>query len=96
MKDPFTIVKRPLVTEKSIAARALNKYCFEVDLTANKIEIGNAVEQIYRVKVVKVNTLRVKGEKKRLGRYPEGKTPDWKKAVVTLQPGQRIEILEGM
>jgi large subunit ribosomal protein L23 len=48
------------------------------------------------VKVVDVNTLRVKGKTKRLGRYPEGKTADWKKAVVTLQPGQRIEILEGM
>ena len=96
MKDPFLIVKRPLVTEKSIRMGALNKYCFEVDLNANKIEIGQAVEAIYRVKVVDVNTLRVKGKSKRLGRYPEGKTPDWKKAVVTLQPGQRIEILEGM
>jgi len=96
MKDPFIIVKRPLVTEKSIRAAQFTKYCFEVDLNANKIEIGQAVEAIYKVNVVKVNTLRVKGKKKRLGRYPEGRTPDWKKAFVTLKPGQRIEILEGM
>lgn len=96
MKDPFTVVKRPLVTEKSVRQGLQNKYCFEVDLDANKIEIGEAVKAIYGVNVVKVNTLRVRGKKRRLGRYPEGKTASWKKAFVTVQPGQRIEILEGM
>ncbi|HOM72495.1 MAG TPA: 50S ribosomal protein L23 [Armatimonadota bacterium] len=96
MKDPYTIVRRPLVTEKSMTGAAENKYTFEVDPGANKIEIGVAIEKIFNVKVQKVNTLRVKGKTKRLGRYPEGKTPDMKKAIVTLAPGQRIEIFEGM
>lgn len=96
MKDPYDIVRRPLVTEKSMAGAALNKYTFEVAPDANKIEIGRAVSKIFNVKVVKVNTLTVKGKKKRLGRYPEGMTPSKKKAVVTLAPGQRIEIFEGM
>lgn len=96
MKDPYMIVKRPLVTEKSMDGVALSKYTFEVDMNANKIEIGQAVEKIFKVKVLKVNTLKVKGKKKRVGRHPEGMTPDMKKAVVTLMPGQRIEIFEGM
>ena len=73
----------------------MGKYAFEVDMNANKIEIAEAVQKIFTVDVVKVNTLRVKGKTKRMGRYPEGKTPDWKKAYVTLKPGQRIEIFEG-
>lgn len=95
-KDPYLIIKRPIVTEKSMSGGALNKYTFEVDRNSNKIEIAQAVEDIHKVKVLKVNTLTVKGKKKRLGRHPEGKTPDWKKAVVTLQSGQRIELFEGM
>ncbi len=96
MIDPYAIIKRPLITEKSISAGALNKYAFEVALNATKIDIQKAVSAIYKVDVVKVNTLRVKGKTKRLGRFPQGKTPDWKKAIVTLKPGQRIEILEGV
>ena len=96
MKDPFLIVKRPLVTEKSIRIRALDKYCFEVDPNANKIEIGQAVKQIFNVTVEKVNTLRVRGKTRRLGRFPEGRKPNWKKAIVTLKAGERIEIFEGM
>lgn len=95
MKDPYTIVKRPLITEKGMNISALGKYAFEVDLSANKIEIAEAVHTIFSVDVVKVNTLRVKGKAKRMGRYPEGKSPDWKKAYVTVKPGQRIEIFEG-
>ena len=95
MTDPYAIIKRPLITEKTMAAGPFGKYSFEVSLEANKIEICKAVEAIYSVKVRKVNTLRVRGKLKRLGRYPEGRTPHWKKAIVTLQPGQRIEILEG-
>lgn len=96
MKDPYSIVKRPLVTEKSMTGVASNKYTFEVSMEANKIEIGQAIEKIFNVKVLKVNTLKVKGKKKKIGRHPEGMTPDMKKAVVTLTPGQRIEIFEGM
>ena len=96
MKEPYQIVRRPIVTEKSMSTAALSKYTFEVAPDSNKIEIGEAVEKIFNVKVTKVNTLTVKGKKKRQGRYPEGKTPDVKKAIVTLAPGQRIEIFEGM
>jgi len=95
MKDPYSIVKRPLITEKSMNVAAMGKYAFEVDINANKIDIADAVHKIFSVDVVKVNTLRVKGKSKRLGRYPEGKTPDWKKAYVTIKPGQRIDIFEG-
>ena len=95
MKDPYSIVKRPLITEKGMTIAAMGKYAFEVDINSNKIEIADAVKKIFSVDVVKVNTLRVKGKSKRMGRYPEGKTPDWKKAYVTLKPGQRIDIFEG-
>jgi large subunit ribosomal protein L23 len=72
----------------------MGKYVFEVDMDANKIEIAAAVEKIFSVNVVSVNTLRVKGKKKRLGRT-EGKTGEMKKAYVTLKEGQRIQIFEG-
>lgn len=96
MKDARNIIKRPLVTEKSMAGSALDKYTFEVDLSANKIEIAHAVEDMFpNVNVTKVNTLHVKGQKRRL-RGREGMTAERKKAIVTLKPGQRIEIFEGM
>jgi large subunit ribosomal protein L23 len=95
MKDAYTIIKRPLITEKTIGASALGKYVFEVDINANKIEIAEAIQTIFpKADVVKVNTLRVKGKSRRMGRWT-GKTPDWKKAYVTLKPGQRLEIFEG-
>jgi len=93
-KDPYAIVKRPLITEKGMGIAPMGKYAFEVDIRANKIEIAQAVEKIFSVSVTKVNTLRVKGKPKRLGRF-QGKTSDWKKAYVTLKQGQRIEIFEG-
>ena len=96
MKSPYEIVRRPMVTEKSMAGAALSKYTFEVAPEANKIEIRQAVESIFNVKVRDVHTMMVKGKKRRLGRHPEGKTADRKKAIVTLKPGQRIEIFEGM
>ena len=95
MKDPYSIVKRPMITEKSMNLAAMSKYVFEVDIKANKIEVAEAVTQIFKVEVAKVNTLRVKGKKRRMGRMPEGRTADWKKAYVTLKPGNRIEIFEG-
>lgn len=96
MKDPYIIVRRPIVTEKSMIGVAEQKYTFEVAPDANKIEIGEAIAKIFNVKVLKVNTLTVKGKKRRLGRFKAGYTPDTKKAIVTLAPGQRIEIFEGM
>ncbi len=89
-----SIIKRPLVTEKSTASRDEgNKYIFEVDRRANKIEIGNAVEKIFKVKVVDVRTLNMAGKKKRMGKIV-GQKSDWKKAIVTLAEGNTIEIFE--
>lgn len=103
MKDPYSIVKKPLITEKGMGIAKLGKYVFEVDVNANKIEIAEAVKKIFpQIDVVKVNTLRVRAKSKtgsvrtnRGGRRAEGKTAAWKKAYVTLKPGQRIEIFEG-
>ncbi len=94
MRDPYSIVKRPLITEKGMGIAAMGKYAFEVDPKANKIEIAEAVHTIFGVDVVKVNTLNVKPKLKRYGRF-EGKTGGMKKAYVTLKPGQRIQIFEG-
>lgn len=94
--DIYRIIKRSLITEKStIAKDENNKYVFEVDRRANKIEIGNAVEKIFKVKVVDVHVMNVPGKKKRVGKIL-GEKRDWKKAVVTLAPGSRIEIFEGV
>ncbi|MCL2766181.1 MAG: 50S ribosomal protein L23 [Peptococcaceae bacterium] len=95
MKNPRDILKKPLVTEKSTSLLVQNKYTFIVDLNANKIEIRQAVEDLFKVKVEKVNTMRVKGKIKRVRRIP-GRTPERKKAIVTLKEGDRIEIFEGV
>ncbi len=92
--DAWTIIKRPIITEKSNRLMAENKYCFVVDPRANKHQIKQAVEEIFKVKVVAVNTMRMRGKVKRLGRS-EGRRPDWKKAIVTLAPGSRIQFFEG-
>ncbi|MGQ9456582.1 MAG: 50S ribosomal protein L23 [Armatimonadota bacterium] len=94
MKDPYSIIKRPLITEKSMNLTALGKYAFEVDPNANKIEIARAIHEIFGVDVVKVNTVSVKPKTKRMGRFV-GKTGGMKKAYVTLKSGQRIQIFEG-
>lgn len=97
MKDPYLIVERPMVTEKSVSAAAQGKYTFKVNPDANKIEIREAIEQIYpNVHVLKVNTVSVRGKSYRLGRAKTGKRPDWKKAIVTLRAGESIEIFEGV
>lgn len=96
MKSPYEILEQPLVTEKSVMTAEQGKYTFRVSRDANKIEIAQAVEQIFNVKVDKVNTVTVRGKKKRVGRHPQGQTPTWKKAIVTLQPGQKLDIFEGM
>lgn len=95
MKDPRDIIIRPVVTEKSYSLLEENKYTFIVDKNANKTEIKNAVEQIFKVNVLKVNTINVKGKPKRMGRY-QGKKPDRKKAIVTIKPGQKIPLFDGM
>ena len=92
MKDVYSVLKRPLFTEKNDRLKEkFNKYAFEVDMRVNKIEIRQAVEQIFGVTVVKVNTMRVHGKVKRQGRSV-GRRPDWKKAIVTLKEGDTIPI----
>ena len=94
IREPRSIVRRALVTEKGTRLReGQNGYLFEVARDANKIQIKHAVEAIFNVKVATVRTLRVHGKPKRMGRY-EGHRPDWKKAVVTLQKGGSIELFE--
>lgn len=94
MKDPYEIIKSPLVTEKTMQATAIHKYSFSVAPDANKIEIRQAIEKVFGVHVTKVNTLNVKGKSRRRGRAPMGKTPDWKKAIVTLVEGDHIDVFE--
>ncbi len=90
-KDPREIIIRPIITERSYDAMEDNVYTFEVAKDANKIEIRQAVESIFGVKVVKVRTLNVKPKPKRV-RYHQGYTRTWKKAMVTLAEGDTIEI----
>lgn len=95
MKAYHYLIQGPLITEKShLQKESGNKVTFKVVPTANKIEIRKAVEDIFKVKVLSVNTCRYEGKKKRLGRY-EGKRSDWKKAIVTLAPGEKIPFFEG-
>jgi len=92
--NPYAVIKSLLRTEKATVIAPYNKYIFWVDKRANKIDIRNAVEDIYRVKVVAVNVMNVVGKKKRV-RYQQGLTSSWKKAIVTLKEGDKIEITEG-
>lgn len=92
--EPRSIVRRARITEKGTRIReGQNGYLFEVARDANKIQIKQAVEEIFNVKVASIRTLRVHGKPKRVGRYA-GHRPDWKKAVVTLKKGQTIELFE--
>ena len=99
-KEPFmdnhqTIIK-PIVTEKTIGLRdAMNQIVFEVQRDANRIQIRNAVENVFNVRVESVKTLQVKGKRKRRGRIV-GKRRDWKKAIVTLAAGDKVEFFEGV
>lgn len=90
------VIKKLLVTEKSTMARdKSNKYYFEVDRQANKVEITNAVEKLFKVQVVDVHVMHVLGKKKRMGRTI-GQKSSWKKAIVTLNAGSSIEFAEGV
>jgi large subunit ribosomal protein L23 len=109
MRAPETIIKRPLLTEKGTALKETGgrsdedldpeqvspQLLFEVARDANKIEIRNAVEKLWNVNVVKVRTAIVRGKEKRMGRFM-GRRPAWKRALVTLAPGQKIEFFEGV
>ena len=96
MKDPRDVILKPVVSEKSYALLDKGIYIFVVRPDANKIEIRQAIESIFNVQVVKVNTLNRKGKRKRNRRQPTfGTRPDVKRAIVTLAPGQTIPILEG-
>ena len=91
----YQIIKKALITEKGTIARdAVNQYNFEIDVRANKIEVARAVEKLFNVKVLNVRVMNVSGKKKRMGKTM-GQRPSWKKAIVTLAPGQRIEAVEG-
>jgi large subunit ribosomal protein L23 len=91
MKDPHDILRGMIRTEKGANLMSMNKYLFWVDTKANKIEIRYAVENIYKVKVDSVNTISMRGKIKKV-RYATGKTPDWKKAIVTLKEGNKIDV----
>lgn len=95
MKFAQDIIRKPRVTEKATSLLEDNKYTFEVDVRANKSEIKRAVEELFKVKVLSVNTVRVKGKKVRRQKAV-GFKPEVKKAIVTLAPGDRIEIYEGV
>ena len=97
MKDPYKIIIRPVITEKSTMLKELNReICFEVDSRANKIEIREATEKLFNVKVDRVRIVKKKGKRRRVGRS-EGYTKDWKKAYVKLKEGEKmIEYFEAV
>jgi large subunit ribosomal protein L23 len=94
MKEAYQIIRKPLVTEKSTQQKEQNQYVFEVMREANKVEIQKAIEKLFKVTVLQVRTSNVLGKIKRLGRK-QGKRQDWKKAIVTLKEGDRIDFFEG-
>jgi len=96
MRGPHQVMLRPLLTEKGTRLKEEgNQYLFRVAVTANKVEIRQAIEQLFKVTVLDVHTTRVRGKTKRLGRF-QGRRPDWKKAIATLKEGDSIELYEGV
>lgn len=96
MRIAYDIIIRPIVTENSMMLTSDKKYTFEVHRDANKTQVKHAIEEVFGVKVSKVNTLNVKGKKKRLGKH-EGYKRSWKKAIVTLtEESKTIEFFDGM
>ncbi len=92
---PYAVLLRPIVTEKTTVLTGLDKYVFEVDIRANKNQVKEAVQVAFNVRVAEVNTMVMKGKPKRFGRRVTNR-PDWKKAIVTLVPGDKIELFEGI
>ncbi|HSB70762.1 MAG TPA: 50S ribosomal protein L23 [Candidatus Methylomirabilis sp.] len=96
MNGPYEVVLKPLLTEKGTRLKEEgNQYLFRVAKTANKVEIKRAIEQLFKVTVLEVRTVRLRGKVKRLGRF-QGRRPDWKKAIATLKAGDSIELYEGV
>ena len=95
--NAYDIIKSPVITEQSMEGVADKKYVFKVDVNANKTEIKAAVEEVFGVKVAKINTVRMQGKVKRTGAYPAGRRSAYKKAIVTLTADSKtIEFFEGM
>ena len=92
---PYAVLLRPIITEKTTVLTGADKYVFEVDVRANKNQIKDAVQIAFNVRVQEVNTMVMKGKPKRFGRKVTNR-PDWKKAIVTLVPGDKIELFEGI
>jgi large subunit ribosomal protein L23 len=91
----YEVLRRPVITEKNTMLIEQNKYTFEVSRDANKPQIKEAVEKAFKVKVASVNVMHVPGKMRRAGRQ-RGMTSSWKKAVITLEPGNKIELFEGV
>ena len=94
--SPYQVIIRPLNTEKSTIATEMNQYVFMVNRRSNKVQIREAVEHIFDVEVIKVRVLNVAPKFGRWGRKRVKRSPAWKKAIVTVAPGQRIEVFEGV
>ena len=95
--NAYDIILRPVITEQSMESDADKKYVFQVAIDANKTEIKAAVEEIFGVKVAKINTIRMQGKVKRTGAYPAGRRAAYKKAIITLTADSKtIELFEGM
>ena len=92
---PYAVLLRPIITEKTTVLTGADKYVFEVDLRANKNQIREAIQVAFNVRVAEVNTMVMKGKPKRFGRKVVNR-PDWKKAIVTLVAGDKIELFEGI
>jgi len=91
----YEVLRRPLITEKGTALQAQGKYTFQVATEANKQQVKEAMQKAINVKVLAVNVMRVPGKNRRVGRR-EVLTPSWKRAIVTLKPGDKIELFEGV
>jgi large subunit ribosomal protein L23 len=96
MKEAYQVIVRPLLSEKGTRLREEgNQYLFQVAKRATKVEIKRAIEQLFKVRVIDVRTVQVRGKKRRLGRF-QGRTPDWKKAIATVKTGDSIDLYEGV
>jgi large subunit ribosomal protein L23 len=91
----FEVLRKPLVTEKNTALQAQGKYAFKVNGDATKVQVKQAVEKAFKVTVISVNVMSVRGDEKQVGRKKVA-APSWKKAIVTLKPGDKIQIFEGV
>ncbi|MBQ6808898.1 MAG: 50S ribosomal protein L23 [Firmicutes bacterium] len=95
MRDPHTVLVKPMVSEKALILMEDNKYCFFVDKNANKIEIKHAVESLFNVHVLSVTTRNMNGKMRTMGRF-RGKRPDTKRAIVKLAAGEQIELFSSL